>query len=131
MNASARIVINGIRVFAYHGCTRREREQGQNFLIDLELEYDAGPAVSGDDLSLAVDYDRLASEVHALAAENRYNLIETLAAAVGAHVMDVAPASRVLVRVRKPEAPLACEVEGIAVEMEFRRCPGGERPGPE
>ncbi len=125
LSSSARIVVKGIKVFAYHGCTRREREEGQNFLIDVELEYDAGAAVRSDDLSLAVDYDRLASEVHALATENRYNLIETLAAAVGARLMDLVPASRILVRVRKPEAPMECEVEGIAVEMEFRRTPGG------
>jgi dihydroneopterin aldolase len=115
----ARIVISGIKVFAYHGCTPQEKERGQDFLIDLELEYDASAAVAADDLEQAVDYDRLASEVHELATRERHDLIETLAARIGEHLIGNTPATRALVRVRKPQAPMRCEVEGVAMEMIF------------
>lgn len=119
MKAAARIVITGLEVFAFHGCTPREKEEGQRFLIDLELEYDASRAVETDDLAQAVDYDRLAREVHDLAAGERHDLIETLAARIGEHVMRRTPATRALVRVHKPEAPMGREVEDVAVEMTF------------
>lgn len=119
MARSGRIIVSGLEVFAYHGCTPEEKERGQNFYIDVELQYDCSEAVAGDDLAKAVDYDRLVSEVHEIAAEERYDLIETLAARIGGHIMSATPAETALVRVRKPEAPLEREVREVAVEMLF------------
>ena len=121
MKRTAKVVVSGLRAFAYHGCTPQEREQGQVFLVDIELEYDAGAAVREDELSRAVDYDVLAGEVHAIVTGERHDLIETLAARIGEHVMRSTPALSVLVRVRKPQAPMRCEVGEVAVEMSFRR----------
>jgi dihydroneopterin aldolase len=119
MASTARIVISGLEVFAYHGCTPREKEEGQRFVIDIELKYDAARAVADDDLAEAVDYDGLASGVYELATRERYDLIETLAAAIGEYIMANTPALSVLVRVRKPEAPMRHEVGEVAVEMVF------------
>lgn len=119
MASNAKITISGLRVFAYHGCTPREKEEGQRFIIDIELEYDAARAVADDDLAKAVDYDRLASEAYELATRERYDLIETLAARIGEHMIATTPALSVLVRVHKPEAPLRREVDEVAVEMVF------------
>lgn len=121
MTPAAKVVITGIEAFAYHGCTPEERERGQDFLVDVELEYDAAAAVSGDDLVAAVDYDRLAAEVHDLVTRERYDLIETLAARIGEHIMRSSPASRLLVRVHKPQAPMSRKVGGVAVEMVIER----------
>ncbi len=119
MAAEARIVISGIRAFAYHGCTPEERERGQEFRIDVELEYDASAAVGGDDLEKAVDYDRVASQVHEMAREKKYRLIETLAERIGRHLAGSTAASLVRVRVHKPQAPMHCEVSDVMVEMTF------------
>lgn len=120
MKRVGKIVVNGLRAFAYHGCTPQERERGQVFLVDIELEYDATDAVREDELARAVDYDKLAEEVHGIVTGNRYQLIETLAARIGEHIMENTPAVTTLVRVRKPEAPMSCEVGEVAVEMTFR-----------
>ncbi len=117
----AKVVISGIEAFAYHGCTPGEKRKGQEFLVDIELEYDAARAVEADDLGEAVDYDSLAVEVHELVTRERYDLIETLAARIGEHVMGMTPASRLLVRVSKPRAPMSRKVGGVAVEMVFER----------
>ncbi len=124
MEARAKVIVNGIEAFAYHGCMPEERERGQPFLVDVELEYDAAAAVRGDDLAEAVDYDRLAVEVRDVATRQRFNLIETLAASIAEHVMSVTPASRALVRVWKPQAPMSCAVSGVAVEV-LRERDGG------
>ncbi len=121
MDATAKIIVSGIEAFAHHGCTAEEKELGQEFLIDIELEYDAGKAVAADDLAEAVDYGRLASEVYELATRERHDLIETLASRIGEHVMNTTPASALLVRVHKPRAPLHGEVLDVAVEMVFGR----------
>jgi dihydroneopterin aldolase len=121
MALAVKVVISGLEAFAFHGCTPREKEKGQDFLIDIELEYDAARAVDKDDLAEAVDYDALASGVYELATRERYDLIETLAARIGEHVMRATPATRLLVRVRKPQAPMLRKVGGVAVEMAFAR----------
>jgi dihydroneopterin aldolase len=115
-----KIVVSGIEVFAYHGVTPLEKERGQRFLIDIELEYDCSRAVAADELDDAVDYDTLAGEVSELAIRERYGLIETLAARIGEHVMNSTPALSALVRVHKPEAPMRCEVGLVSVEMAFK-----------
>lgn len=120
----ARVLVSGLVVFAYHGCTPEEKRRGQRFLIDLEVEYDARAAVEGDDLSQALDYDRLAAEIHDLATRQRHDLIETLAAEIGAHVIRATAARRATVRVRKPEAPMSREVGWVGVEMSFSRDEG-------
>ena len=121
MTTVAKIVVTGLEVFAYHGCTAREKEEGQVFSIDMELQYDATRAVSDDDLEAAIDYDRLASRAYDIATRERYELIETLAARIGEHIMRTTPASSLLVRVHKPQAPMQREVEEVAVEVAFER----------
>ena len=105
MAPKAKILIRGLKVFAYHGCTQREKEEGQQFLIDIELEYDAARAVEADDL----------------ATRDRYDLIEALASRIGEYIMQETPATLLRVRVRKPHAPLEKKVEEVAVEMVFER----------
>jgi dihydroneopterin aldolase len=119
ISGPGKVKITSMNVFAYHGCTEEEKERGQTFLIDIELEHDFGDAVKNDDLELTIDYDRLISEVHEIASKERYDLIETLAARIGDHLMANTAASRALVRVRKPDAPLAHAVGEVSVEMAF------------
>jgi dihydroneopterin aldolase len=119
MTPTARIIVSGLEVFAYHGCTSQEKERGQRFVIDIELVYDASAAVADDDLRKAVDYDQLTAEVYDLATRERHDLIETLASRIGEHIIATTNALSVLVRVSKPEAPMRHEVEGVAVEMVF------------
>ncbi len=124
----ARILITGLKAYGYHGCTPQERERGQEFLVDVELDYDASAATEEDDLDRAVDYDRLAVGIRDIVSGEPFRLIETLAAEIGKYIMSRTPAERALVRVHKPHAPLSCEVADVAVEMVFRR--GEEGPDP-
>lgn len=114
-----KITITALKVFAYHGCTPVEKERGQTFFIDIELEYDFSGAIQGDDLAQTIDYDRVVSEVHEIVSRERYDLIETLSARVGEYLIGKTPAKRAVVRVRKPEAPLQHEVREVSVEMSF------------
>ena len=114
-----KVIIQGLRVFAFHGCLPEEKEKGQDFLVDLEIEYDMGPAAEADALPLALDYDAVTREVHALVSTERYDLLETLAMRVGRFLADREGVGRVRVRIRKPQAPLIHPVEWVGVEAEF------------
>ena len=43
------IRLTGLRIFAHHGVLDFERENGQEFVIDLEIAVDLAPAAASDD----------------------------------------------------------------------------------
>jgi dihydroneopterin aldolase len=124
-----KVLVKGLEVFAFHGCLPEEKEKGQTFLLDLEIECDMGPAADSDDLSQALDYDAVVREAHAIASAERYDLLESLAARLGRHLASRQGVEKVKVRIRKPDAPLSHPVEWVGVEAEFHGpadLPGGE-----
>jgi|SRR5690606_35542857 dihydroneopterin aldolase len=70
--------VNGIRVFAYHGCLPEEARIGGHFRVDVRVEGDLSKAERSDDLAHAVDYGRVAAIVREQMAI-RSNLIEHVA----------------------------------------------------
>jgi dihydroneopterin aldolase len=70
--------VNGIRVFAYHGCLAEEGRIGGNFRVDVTVEGDFGLAETGDHLADTVDYGRVTAIVKEQMAV-RANLIEHVA----------------------------------------------------
>ena len=51
--------VNGIRVFAYHGCLEEEGRIGGHFRVDIAVEGDLDRAETSDRLEHAVDYGRV------------------------------------------------------------------------
>lgn len=121
-----RLLIKDIRVFAHHGVLPSERDRGQHFYIDLELELDLGGAASSDELSDTLDYVKVASSVSRLATYERYQLIETLAEKIAEQVLSFEPVARVTVTVRKPEVTMPVRVEWVGISITRER----GTPGP-
>lgn len=110
-----------MRFFAHHGVLAEERTQGQQFLVDVELEADLRPAGRRDDLSLTADYRRAYEVVKSVMQGEPRNLIETLAETIAAQLLALDRVSGVTVRVRKPEVKLAGPLEWSGVEIHRRR----------
>ena len=94
------VELRGLRVFGRHGVHAHEREQGQDFLFDVELE--VGERGVSDRLEDAVDYGAVARTVAEVSDEHAYNLLEALATAVADELLRRFGAERVVVRVTKP-----------------------------
>lgn len=117
-----KILLNGMRFFAYHGVTELEREQGQEFIIDLEIVADVKQAAEADDLSLTVDYDKLYQHIGKVVTGPPVRLIETLAIKIAGAVLGFSPlVEGVLVRVKKPAAPIDGELKWAGVEVKKER----------
>jgi 7,8-dihydroneopterin aldolase/epimerase/oxygenase len=93
--------VHGLRVFARHGVHAEERERGQDFVFDVELE--VGSRGSSDRLEDAVDYVEVAQAVREVSDAHAFALLEALAGAVADELDRRFAPERVLVRVRKPE----------------------------
>jgi dihydroneopterin aldolase len=92
--------LSGLRLFGHHGVYPQEREQGQDFIFDVEL--DVGERGTSDRLEDAVDYDAVARAVQEISDAQAYNLLEALAAAVADELLRRFSAERAVVRVTKP-----------------------------
>jgi len=53
------IKVQGIRVYAYHGCLEEEALIGSEYIVDVVLNADFKEASLKDDLDLTVDYVRV------------------------------------------------------------------------
>jgi dihydroneopterin aldolase len=118
---SAIIHLSGLEVFAHHGVFPEERTNGQLFVVDLDVEFDAGPAAESDDVSDTLNYAELAQTVHDVVAGDPVNLLETLAARVLRSVFAFPTAQHATVTIHKPEAPMPVNVAGVSVTLSGHR----------
>ena len=56
---SDQISITGIHAFGFHGVYDHERENGQDFFVDVKLELSLAKASKSDALSDTVDYGKV------------------------------------------------------------------------
>ena len=118
---SDEIILTGLRVPGHHGVYAREREDGQEFVVDLRLRMPrTGPAAS-DDITDTVHYGELAEAVAEIVSGAPVNLIETLAERIAVAVLADARVDSVVVTVHKPQAPIAFEFADVAVTIERAR----------
>lgn len=116
-----RIIITGLELFAYHGVNPEERQHGQIFLLDMELEAELSRACTSDRLEDTVNYARvirLAAEAFAQPC----NLIECAAQRTAQAVLEHFPCvASITLRVHKPDAPVKAVFADIAVEIHRTR----------
>jgi len=94
------VAVRGLRVFGHHGVHAEEREGGQDFLFDIEL--DVGDRGASDRIEDAVDYAEVARTVREVSDAHAYALIEALAIAVADELRGRFRVRRATVRVTKP-----------------------------
>jgi dUTP pyrophosphatase len=113
------IELGGLTFYGYHGAFSEEQRLGQRFVVDLRLGLDLAAAGTSDDLQLTVDYGQVAQTARAIVEGPPFKLIEALAEALAAAILDGHPlVARVQVRVAKPSAPVAVAPSGlVAVEI--------------
>ncbi len=111
------LTLTGLRAFGHHGVFADERENGQEFVLDVTVWLDLAAAARGDDLDATVHYGVLAEEIVAAVERDPVDLIETVAERVADVVLAHDPVSRVDVTVHKPSAPIAVPFSDVAVTI--------------
>lgn len=119
--AVGRIVISGIRAQGFHGVLASERAEGQEFIVDVTVHCDTRSAAQADDLAATVDYAAVAATVERRISGQPFQLIESLAEAIAADLLDLARVLAVDVRVHKPSAPIPVEVGDVEVRISRQR----------
>jgi len=113
--------IQDLRIDCIVGIHPHERERAQTVTLDLELDYDFGPAAASDGIADAVDYDRVVAMVTELIQRRQFQLIETMAEATAAMLLDqVPPVEAVRLEIRKPAAVPSAAHSFVRVERARR-----------
>ena len=124
--STGEIELKGLRVFGRHGVFDFERENGQEFVIDVNLQLAEGVAeraAASDDVADTVHYGELAEKMAAIVGGEPVNLIETLARRLADAVMEDPRISVTRVTVHKPQAPIALQFEDVSVSWTSARYP--------
>ena len=116
-----KILLEGMRFYAFHGLEPQEKRQGQVFVVDVELYLDLAPAGREDNLDRSVDYAQVYSLIRRTVEEERFDLLEALAEALASRLLAAYPVQAVRVRVRKPRPPIGGDYAYFGVEIRRER----------
>lgn len=111
------IQILGLRAFGYHGVFEHEKINGQEFLVDLEIFYDATEAIATDNINQALDYGEITKKVKNIIENTRRDLIEVLASDIANEILNLDKVMKVSVNLHKPQAPVEVKVTDISVKI--------------
>ena len=116
-----RLALTGLRATGHHGVLERERIEGQEFVVDVELGLDTRPAAAADDLAATVHYGDLAQRLHAAVTSDPVDLIETLAQRLADVCLAEPRVSWVDVTVHKPHAPIEVAFDDVSLTIHRSR----------
>ena len=111
-----RIVLNGMVFHGRHGALPPERELGQRFTVDVELEADLERAGSTDRLADTVNYVDAYEIAREVVEGPPLNLLEAVCERIARRLLELPLVTRTTVRVHK-RPPVQGEFHDVAVEM--------------
>lgn len=120
-----RIELTGLTVFAHHGVHDYERVHGQEFVVDLIVEFDMRSAAESDEVTDTVDYGKLALTTVEHVRRDPVNLLETVAERVASAILTDGRIDAVEVTIHKPQAPIETAFTDVTVSI--RRTQSGQR----
>lgn len=112
------IEVNGIKIYAFHGCLPEEGKIGGHYSVDVMLNTDFSEAAKTDDLTKTIDYvvvNKIVCEEMSI----RSKLIEH----VGQRIIDrlkqeIQNIDRVRLKVTKITPPINGDVDNVAIIIE-------------
>ena len=115
------IRLKNMMFYGYHGISESEKSLGGKFEVDLDLYRDLKKAGESDNLNDTLDYEKIYKTVSNCTKKNKFYLIEKLAERIAKSVLRKYKVEKLVVRVRKPHAPVKGVLDTVEVELERTR----------
>ena len=113
-----KIIIKGLKIFAYQGVNPEEKQNGQTFEIDAILETSLLNAGNTDNINNTISYAKAAKIIKSVVTGESYDLLETVATKISNQLLHDFPSiDTVCITVKKPEAPINLTFDYMAVEI--------------
>lgn len=113
-----RINIEGIKLYAFHGCLEEEAKIGANYSVDVYITTDFSKAAASDDLHDTIDYCAI-YEISKKQMAVRSKLIEQVCKRIFDEIVsEFKTITSLKVKITKFSPPMNGNVEQVSVEME-------------
>lgn len=113
--------MNGLIFFGRHGCHEAEKQLGQKFIVDIELECDLRAAGNSDALEDTIDYVAIYNAAREIIEGEPAQLLESLAQRIADCALHDEKVLSAWVRIRKPHVALPGALDYLGVEITRRR----------
>ena len=112
-----KITIDGMVFFAHHGYFHEEREKGNRFIVDLDIETDLSKAAASDNLADTLNYEEVYNAVKEQ-METRSMLLENITQRIADVLKKNFPEIGTLtVKVSKLNPPIKGMVDKVSVTI--------------
>lgn len=116
--AGDRIILRDLGFYGFHGLYPEEERLGQRFFIDLECGVDLSAPGETDAIGHTVSYADIYDAVKATFETKRTKLIEALGQNIVSALFErFGDINWIIIRIRKPEAPIAMVRGEAAIEL--------------
>ena len=112
------IRLKNMQFYGFHGVSESEKHLGGRFEVDVEMHLSLKGACESDDLNDTINYEAIYKTVDSCIRKDKFYLIEALANSIAKDILNGHPVDSLLVRVRKPHAPVKVVLDTIEVEIE-------------
>jgi len=110
-----KILVEGIKLYAYHGCLEEEAKIGADYIVDIIMETDFTEAAKTDDLNKTIDYVTVYEIVKKQMAV-RSKLIEHVGQRIVNELKtELSALKKIEVKVTKLNPPMNGNVERVSI----------------
>lgn len=116
-----KIFVEGIKIYAYHGCFKEEADIGTNFQVDVVLDADLSKPSETDNIMDAVNYQAVFTVIKEQMAI-RSNLLENVSKRISDTLFEEFPeVTKIKLKVSKLNVPLGGHIDNVAIQIENER----------
>jgi dihydroneopterin aldolase len=112
------VEVNGIKLYAFHGCLPEEGKIGGNYTVDVSVKTDFSTAAIEDDLSKTIDYviiNRIVKEEMAIRSKLIEHVGQRIVNSIKKEVQNI---DYIRVKVTKICPPINGDVDNVAIIIE-------------
>lgn len=112
-----KIIVDGLELYAYHGCFLEERIIGAEYKLDIWVEGDFATAEKTDDLSNTVDYVHI-SDIASQEMQTPSKLIENVAERILSKILKTWPnLDRAGILIKKINPPMNVRADSVQYQL--------------
>jgi len=116
-----KIFVEGIKIYAHHGCFKEETAIGTNFQVDVVLDSDLSKPAQSDNINDAVNYQAVFTGIKEQMAIPSHLLEHVSQRIMNALFQSFPAVEKIKLKVSKLNVPLGGQIDKVAIQMERER----------
>lgn len=120
-NNMAKIYLEGIEIYSFHGYSKEERKIGGKYRVDLTLTIDTSKAELSDNLNDTLNYERIFTIVHEQMGQPSKLLEHLGRKVIDALVAEFRDIEELDLTISKMHPPLPGIMKNVSIELSYKK----------